>query len=58
MTKVTATQKIDTHKMEMAFELEKISLGIEDMKEKQEEMFNDTEESDDEISKKTGTDNV
>jgi hypothetical protein len=27
-------------------------------KEKQEEMFNDTEVSDDEISKKTGTDNV
>ena len=41
MTKVTATQKIDTHKMEIDFELQKISLGIEDMREKQEEIADD-----------------
>lgn len=41
MTKVSATQKIDATKMEIDFELQKIALGIEDMKEKQEEIADD-----------------
>jgi|10_taG_2_1085330.scaffolds.fasta_scaffold120996_1 archaellum component FlaC len=45
MTKVsasaTATQKLQTQKMEIDFELQKISMGIDDVKEKQDEMAND-----------------
>tara|TARA_R110002020_G_scaffold33558_1_gene102194 strand:+ start:142 stop:438 length:297 start_codon:yes stop_codon:yes gene_type:complete len=44
MTKVstaTATQKLETQKMEIDFELQKISMGIDDVKEKQDEMAND-----------------
>jgi len=39
--KVTATQKLETQKMEIDFELQKISMGIDDMKEKQDEMAED-----------------
>ena len=44
MTKVsatTATQKLQTQKMEIDFELQKISMGIDDVKEKQDEMAGD-----------------
>jgi len=44
MTKVssaTATQKLETQKMEIDFELQKISMGIDDVKEKQDEMAED-----------------
>ena len=44
MTKVstaTATQKLETQKMEIDFELQKISMGIDDVKEKQDEMAGD-----------------
>jgi len=45
MTKVsttaTATQKLETQKMEIDFELQKISMGIDDVKEKQDEMAQD-----------------
>tara|TARA_R100000700_G_C3098285_1_gene96521 strand:+ start:383 stop:676 length:294 start_codon:yes stop_codon:yes gene_type:complete len=39
--RVTATQKLDTTKMEIDFELQKISMGIDDMKEKQDEIAED-----------------
>ena len=39
--KVTATQKLETQKMEIDFELQKISMGIDDVKEKQDEMAED-----------------
>jgi len=37
----TATQKLQTQKMEIDFELQKISMGIDDVKEKQDEMAED-----------------
>ena len=37
----TATQKLETQKMEIDFELQKISMGIDDVKEKQDEMAED-----------------
>jgi len=40
-TSTTATQKLETQKMEIDFELQKISMGIDDVKEKQDEMAND-----------------
>jgi len=39
--RITTTQKLDTTKMEIDFELQKISMGIDDMKEKQEEIAED-----------------
>jgi len=40
----TATQKIETMNMEIDFELQKISMGIDDMKEKQEEIAEDVKQ--------------
>ena len=40
-TSATATQKLETQKMEIDFELQKISMGIDDVKEKQDEMAED-----------------
>jgi len=40
-TTATATQKLETQKMEIDFELQKISMGIDDVKEKQDEMAED-----------------
>ena len=37
----TATQKLETQKMEIDFELQKISMGIDDIGEKQAEMAED-----------------
>ena len=40
-TGATATQKLETQKMEIDFELQKISMGIDDIGEKQAEMAED-----------------
>ena len=40
-TSASATQKLETQKMEIDFELQKISMGIDDVKEKQDEMAED-----------------
>jgi len=40
----TATQKLQTQKMEIDFELQKISMGIEDVKEKQDDMAKDVKQ--------------
>jgi len=43
-TGATATQKLETQKMEIDFELQKISMGIDDVKEKQDEMALDVKQ--------------
>ena len=43
-TGATATQKLETQKMEIDFELQKISMGIDDVKEKQDDMAKDVKQ--------------